>query len=293
MLPLLRFAADGQEHSIREAREALAGTFQLTADDRAALLPSGRQHTFDNRVAWAKVYLERAGLLTSLRRGYFQISDRGREVIRKPPDRIDIRFLGQYTEFNEFRSADKTSSAVEPPEGGTERETPEEVLEKASQRLREDLASELLGRMKASSARFFEHLVVNLLVKMGYGGSLERAGRAIGKSGDEGIDGIIDEDRLGLDTIHIQAKKWDGSVGRPEVQKFVGALQGKRARKGVFITTGTFTSDALDYVSRIEVKVVLIDGSQLASLMIEHDVGVVTRAVYEVKRVDEDFFTEE
>lgn len=293
MLPFLQFAADGQEHSVREAREALAETFQLTPEERAALLPSGRQHTFDNRVAWAKIYLERAGLLASPRRGYFQISDRGRGVLSKPPDRIDIRFLGQYPEFNEFRSADKTSSVVEPPDSGTERETPEEVLEKASQHLRDNLASEVLERVKASSARFFEHLVVNLLVKMGYGGSLEQAGRAIGKSGDEGIDGVINEDRLGLDTIHIQAKKWDGSVGRPEVQKFVGALQGKRARKGVFITTGTFTSDAVDYVSRIEVKVVLIDGRQLASLMIEHNLGVATRASYEVKRVDEDFFAEE
>jgi restriction system protein len=292
MLPFLQFAGDGQEHSVREAREALAGLFPLTAEERAALLPSGRQHTFDNRVAWAKIYLERAGLLASPRRGYFQISDRGREVLSKPPDRIDMRFLGQYPEFNKFRGTGKTSGVVEPPEGASETETPEEVLEKASQRLRDDLASELLERVKASSARFFEHLVVNLLVKMGYGGTLEQAGRAIGKSGDEGIDGIINEDRLGLDTIHIQAKKWDGSVGRPEVQKFVGALQGKRARKGVFITTGTFTSDAADYVSRIEVKVVLIDGRQLTSLMIEHNLGVATRASYEVKRVDEDFFAE-
>jgi restriction system protein len=292
MLPLLQFTADGREHSIREAREAIAQKLRLSAEDKAVLLPSGRQHTFDNRVAWAKIYLQRAGLLVSPRRGFFSISDEGRAVLKRPPERIDIRFLRQYPGFIEFTSGEKSTSS-EPQERPTESETPEESLERASQRLREDLISEMLKRVKTASPQFFERLVVNLLVKMGYGGSLQQAGRAIGRSGDEGIDGVINEDRLGLDTIHIQAKKWDGSVGRPEIQKFVGALQGKQADKGVFITTGNFTSDAIDYVSRIPAKVVLIDGQQLSSLMIEHNLGVTIVNSYEVKRLDEDYFTEE
>jgi restriction system protein len=293
MLPFLQFSADGLEHSLRESRDALAENFHLTPEERAALLPSGRQHTFDNRVSWAKIHLERAGLLTSPRRGFFQISDKGREVLSNPPDRIDIRYLNRFPEFKRFRGSEKTPGAVDRPEVPTENQTPEEILEKTSLELRNTLTSDLLERVKAASPQFFEFLVVNVLVKMGYGGSLEQAGHAIGKPGDEGIDGIINEDRLGLAKIHIQAKKWEGSVGRPEIQKFVGALQGQRSRKGVFITTSSFTAEALEYVSRIDANVVLIDGPKLASYMIELNVGVTTKASYEVKRIEEDFFTEE
>ena len=294
MLPFLRFASDGNEHAMSEAREALAEQFGLTAEQRAALLPSGRQAVFDNRVAWAKVYLQRAGLLDSPRRGHFRISDRGREVLRDPPDRITIRYLERFPEFIEFRSVGKEKKEpvdVSSPEA--EGETPEEMLESAYLRLRSDTAAELLKRVKGCSPKFFEGLVVEVLLKMGYGGSRREAGEAIGRAGDEGIDGIVNEDRLGLDVIYLQAKKWDGTVGRPEIQKFVGALHGKRAKKGIFLTTGSFSSEAAQYVANIDPKVVLIDGQQLADLMIEFNVGVSQTDIYEVKRIDSDYFSEE
>lgn len=293
MLPLLRIAADGKEHSLAEARDLLAAEFKLSSADREELLPSGRQSRFGNRVAWAKVYLQQAGLLLSPRRGQFQISDRGRELLKAPPERIDIKFLERYPEFAEFRSR-KAEVEVEPRVASTETdlETPEEALETAYMKMRAGLASELLGRVKAGSDRFFERLVLELLLKMGYGGSRSDAGQAVGKSGDEGIDGIISQDRLGLEVVYLQAKKWDGTVGRPEIQKFVGALHGKRAKKGVFITTGAFTAEAAAYVEHIDPKVVLIDGRHLAELMIDFDLGVTTSRTYHVKRVDSDYFDE-
>lgn len=293
MLPLLRLGADGREHSLAEAREALAAHFELTEADREELLPSGRQSKFSNRVAWAKVYLQQAGLLLSPRRGHFQISARGVEVLKSPPKRIDIKFLEKYPEFVAFRSP-RAEPAPGPAPGTlsaeAEPETPEEALEAAHLKMRAGLASELLNRVKVASPQFFERLVVELLLKMGYGGSRSDAGQAIGKAGDEGIDGVISQDRLGLEIVYLQAKKWDGTVGRPEIQKFVGALHGKRAKKGVFITTGSFSSDAVAYVVHIDPKVVLIDGRQLAELMIDFDVGVNTIANYDVKRVDSDYF---
>jgi restriction system protein len=293
MLPLLRVAADGEEHSLAETRPLLAAELKLSEADQDELLPSGRQTRFANRVAWAKVYLQQAGLLLSPRRGHFQISDRGRELLAAPPERIDIKFLGQYPDFAEFRrrkgdtEEDRTTADSE-----AEIETPEEALESAHQKMRGSLASEVLGRVKAGSAQFFERMVVELLLRMGYGGSRNEAGQVVGKSGDEGIDGIISEDRLGLDVVYLQAKKWDGTVGRPEVQKFVGALHGKRAKKGVLITTGTFSADAAAYVEQIEPKIVLIDGRRLAKLMIDFEVGVSTTATFHVKRIDSDYFDE-
>jgi restriction system protein len=294
MLPFLQFASDGQEHGMSEARESLAGQFRLTSGERTALLPSGRQAVFDNRVAWAKVYLQRAGLLDSPRRGHFLISDRGREVLRDPPQRITVRYLERFPEFVEFRSVGKekkdTADAISPEADG---ETPEETLEGAYLRLKSDIAAELLKRVKGCSPKFFERLVVEVLLRMGYGGSRREAGEAIGRTGDEGIDGIINEDRLGLDVIYLQAKKWEGTVGRPEIQRFVGALHGKRAKKGIFITTGSFSSEAAQYVANIDPKVVLIDGQQLAELMMEFNVGVTQIDTYEVKRIDSDYFSEE
>jgi restriction system protein len=291
---MLRVAGDGKEHSLAEARTRIASDFNLTEAEQEELLPSGRQSRFANRVAWAKVYLEQAGLLVSPRRGHFVISDRGREVLRTPPARIDIKFLEQYPEFIEFRAArtapegPSTPVASETPGA----ETPEEALEAAHDKMTASLASEVLARVKAGSSAFFERLVVELLLKMGYGGSRADAGQAVGKSGDEGIDGVISEDRLGLDIVYLQAKRWDGSVGRPEIQKFVGALHGKRAKKGVFITTGTFSAEAAAYVEHIDPKVVLIDGRRLAELMIDFEVGVTTARTYHVKRVDSDYFEE-
>jgi restriction system protein len=294
MLPLLRLAADDLEHSVAEAREALAAEFKLSDTDREELLPSGRQSKFSNRVAWARSYLQQAGLLLAPRRGHFQISERGRSVLKAPPVRIDVKFLEQYPEFVEFRTpkADLPQTATPASAAETDPETPEEALEAAHQKMRLGLASELLSRVKAASPSFFERLVVELLLGMGYGGSRRDAGQAIGRSGDEGIDGVISEDRLGLDVVYLQAKKWDGTVGRPEIQRFVGALHGKRAKKGVFITTGTFSSEAIAYVEHIDPKVVLIDGRRLAELMMDFDVGVNTAATYSVKRVDSDYFDE-
>lgn len=295
MLPLLLLAADGQEHSIREAREHLAAGLKLTEDEREELLPSGRQPVFDNRVAWAKTYLQQAELLAAPRRAHFQITDRGRQVLAEKPTAIDTRLLDRFPEFVEFRTSDRKNGdeAAAAVAESCESATPEEMLETAHQRIRGDLAAELLRRIKAAPPAFFERLVVELLVRMGYGGSRKEAGKALGKSGDEGIDGIINEDRLGLDMIYLQAKRWEGTVGRPEIQKFVGALHGKRARKGVFITTSGYSGEARDYVANIDPKEVLIDGAELAELIIDFGLGVTTTATYEVKRVDSDYFGEE
>lgn len=296
MLPLLQMAAaDQKEHSLHDARDWLAEKLHVTDEERALLLPSGRQAVFNNRVAWAKVYLQRAGLLASPKRGHFQIAPRGLEVLATKPQRVDIKLLDQFPEFVEFRTKKDTTDheQTETETTSTDHETPEEALEASYSRIRTDLAADLLERVKKTSPAFFETLVVELLVKMGYGGSRKEAGKAIGQSGDEGIDGVINEDRLGLDVIYIQAKKWAGTVGRPEIQKFVGALHGKRAKKGVFLTTGTFSSEAKDYVSHIDPKVVLIDGRQLAELMIDFDLGVAPVASYQVKRSDSDYFGEE
>ena len=293
MLPLLRIAADGKEHSLAEARERLAAEFRLSAVDQDELLPSGRQSKFANRVAWAKSYLQQAGLTTSPRRGHFQVSDRGLNVLKSPPTRIDIKFLEQYPEFVEFRTPrSEADQQNETSLGQPEPETPEEALETSHLKMRAGLASEVLARLKTGSPQFFEQLVVELLLRMGYGGSRKDAGHAIGKTGDEGIDGIISEDRLGLDIVYLQAKKWDGTVGRPEIQKFVGALHGKRAKKGVFITTGTFSAEAVTYVEHIDPKVVLIGGRRLAELMIDFELGVTTTRTYHVKRIDSDYFEE-
>jgi restriction system protein len=294
MLPLLKVASDGRDHSLAETRQGLATEFNLSAEDQEELLPSGRQSRFSNRVAWAKVYLQQGGLLLSSKRGHFQISERGQSVLKSPPPRIDIKFLEQFPEFLEFRATKKEpeNQPEKLAETGGESETPEEAIETADLKLRASLVAEVLARVKSGSPGFFERLVVELLLKMGYGGSRADAGQAVGKAGDEGIDGVISEDRLGLDMVYLQAKKWDGTVGRPEIQKFVGALNGKRARKGVFITTGTFSSEAVGYVEHIDPKVVLIDGRRLAQLMIDFEVGVATARTYRLKRVDSDYFEE-
>lgn len=289
MLPLLRLAADGREWSVAECREPLANQFELTEEDRKELVPSGKQPRFHNRVAWAKVYLERAGLLNKTRRAHFTISNRGLEVLKNPPERIDIPFLKQFEEFEAFRSGATSSSAA----STSESDTPEETLQTAYQQIRNNLASELLEQIKSSSAEFFEQLILDVMLAMGYGGSRDHAGQLTKPGADAGIDGIINEDQLGLDVIYLQAKKWDHPVGRPEIQRFVGALHGQRARKGVFITTSTFSREAYDYVATIDPKVVLIDGTRLAQHMIDFGVGVSTVQRYEIKRIDTDYFVDE
>lgn len=293
MLPFLRHLGDGNEHSLRDTEEALAERFNLTPAERAELLPSGQQGVFKNRIGWARTYLKKAGMIEAPKRAVFKITERGQQTLASNPARIDIKFLEQWPEFIAFRDIAKGSAVQAPPmDVPIAAATPEEAIEVAYQSLRDQLAQELLAKILSCSPTFFEQLVVELLVKMGYGGSRRDAGERVGQTGDGGIDGIIKEDRLGLDTIFIQAKRWQGSVGRPEIQKFVGALQGQRARKGVFITTSYYTVDAVDYASRIDTKVVLIDGKQLSALMIDFDVGVSAAASYIVKRIDSDYFEE-
>lgn len=284
-------AADGKEHHMKEARKIIADKLQLGEEDLEERLPSGTQRTFDNRVAWAKSYLVQAKIFSTIKRGYFLITERGKDLLKKGYDRIDIKILNQYNEFVEFHSPSKIiKEDSETILFEDHSRTPEELLQKAYKNIRNELVSQLLEKIKSNSPRFFEDLIVDLMVKMGYGGSRSDAGESLGRSGDEGIDGIIKEDRLGLDVIYLQAKKWDGSVGRPELQKFVGALHGKRAKKGVFITTGLFTKDAIDYVKSIDPKVILIDGKRLAEYMIDFNLGTTTSSVYEIKKIDIDYF---
>jgi restriction system protein len=294
MLPLLLFLKDDAEHNIGEVVESLVETFSLSAEESQQLLGSGQQTVIRNRAGWARTYLKKAGLIASTRRGYFRITERGQHVVASKPKRIDVKYLERFPEFVAFREL-RHERLDEPvvTTGTSSDATPEEALDAAYQRLRLDLEAELLEQVKATSPSFFERLVVELLVQMGYGGTLRDAGQAVGRSGDGGIDGIIKEDRLGLDLIYIQAKRWEGTVGRPEIQKFAGALQGHRARKGVFITTSSFSGDALEFTSRIESKIVLIDGAGLAKHMIDHNVGVSISRSYDVKKIDSDYFSEE
>jgi len=298
MLPLLRFAADGKEHQLKEASQHLAQEFKLTDKEQNEFLPSGQQPVFINRIGWARSYLKKAGLLDNTRRGYFQITTPGQTVLKEAPPKINIKYLDRFPEFKEFwdkyrskKSTDEESEEVVEAETAPG-QTPHEALESAYVRLRSEIAAEILQTLKGSDPSMFENIVVDLLVKMGYGGSRKDAGKAIGRSGDEGIDGIIKEDHLGLDSIYIQAKRWEPTVGRPEIQKFAGALQGQRARKGIFITTSEFSKEAQDYVSRIDTKIVLVDGKALAGLMIDFGVGVTSVATYDVKKIDLDYFGE-
>lgn len=301
MLPLLTLAADGNEHRFRNAVEQLAARFELSDDERATTLPSGTAPMFDNRVGWAKTYLKQAGLIDATRRGYFRITPRGAQLLDTNPVHIDTSILEKYQEFRAFRSRRSEGNGVlqadlpmaSPPQTATPatpEATPEELFSQAYQRLRSNLEAEVLEQVKATTPAFFERLVIDLLVAMGYGGSRQDAGRAVGRSGDGGIDGIIKEDRLGLDVIYVQAKRWEGTVGRPEIQKFAGALQGQRANKGVFITTSGFSREAHEYAGIIPLKIILVGGEQLAALMVDHNVGVSPLSRFEIKRVDSDYF---
>lgn len=289
MRPLLELGSDGQPHVLVEAITTLADQFALLPEEREELLPSGKQRRFENRVRWARTYLGKAGLLTAPSRGVFQITERGLQLLKDAPGPLRISQFEQYPEFVEFRNTTRISTGAT----STDRpETPEESLETNYESLRAALAEDLLQRVKLASPQFFEELVVDLLVAMGYGGSRRDAGRAVGRSGDDGIDGIINEDKLGLDVVYIQAKRWQSVVGRPVVQAFAGSLEGQRARKGVLITTSHFTPDAREYVERIEKRIVLVDGERLAQLMIDHDIGVADIATYRIQQVDLDYFPE-
>jgi len=290
LLPLLKFAGDGETHKSRDAINYLASFFSLTDQDLSEMIASG-QFRFENRVGWARPHLKKAGLIDYPQRGHFQITSRGKEVLEKKPKKIDMALLSQFPEYNKFRETTNYGGTIKIPIKPEEL-TPEESIELEYQKIRNDLTDKILDYVIRSSPPFFEKLVVQLLVAMGYGGSHKEASRAVGRSGDEGIDGIIDEDRLGLDVIYIQAKRWkrDSKVSRPQIQAFVGALVGRHAKKGVFITTAEFTNEAYDFSKKLDTKVVLIDGLKLASLMIDHGIGVSTKSIIEIKELDTDYF---
>lgn len=289
MLPLLKLAGDGQVHNFFDVVEELAKEFDLSEDELSTLIPSGKPR-FANRVGWAKTYLKKSGLITYPQRGHLQITQRGLEVLEERPPKIDMELLKRFPEYIEFRQGNQKEE--DSSDDKDEELTPEEALENAYQKIRNDLADELLDTILKSPPVFFEKLVVELLVAMGYGGTQRETARAVGKSGDEGIDGIIDEDKLGLETIYIQAKRWQptSKVRSPLVRDFVGALTGKNARKGVFITTSDFTDDARNFVAGLSIKVVLINGERLANLMIDYGIGVTTQINYEIKNLDTDYF---
>jgi restriction system protein len=293
LLPLLIFASDEKPYTLQDCIEYLADYFKLSESEQKELLPSGKQTIFLNRVGWSRTYLKKAGLLDYPNRSFFKITTRGLDLLKTKPNKITISLLKQYPEFLDFvgaanissKKSDNKINVVEDNE-----QTPEEALEYSYQEIRGNLALEILEKVKSCSPNFFERLVVELLVKMGYGGSIKEAGQAIGKTGDEGIDGIIKEDRLGLDTIYIQAKRWENVVGRPELQKFVGALAGQGAKKGIFITTSRFSEQAKSYSPKNDIKLVMIDGEELAQYMIDFDLAVSTVSEYKIKKIDFDYF---
>lgn len=296
MLPLLELLSDKQEYVFKDVVALLGKQFKLTEEELTELLPSGQSMVFANRVGWARTYLKKAGLLDAPKRGMVSITERGLDVLNKKPKKIDNSLLKQFPEFLEFQNIKKEDFEITGNSDLTqnEKQTPEETIDLAYQSIRQSLAQELIDTVYRLSPAFFERLVVELLVKMGYGGSIKDAGKAIGKTGDEGIDGTIKEDKLGLDIIYIQAKRWQAGnvVGRPELHKFVGALAGQGAKKGIFITTSSFTKEALNYSPKNETKIVLIDGVQLAQLMIDYNLGVSVQRSYEIKRLDNDYFEE-
>lgn len=293
MLPLLHLLGDGTEHRMRDAVATLSDQFGLTEAEKKEQLPSGNL-VFENRVYWARAYLKKAALVLSPKWGFIQITDRGKKCLSESPHRIDVPYLKQFPEFLEYYTGKRVDDENATESQDTTTETPEELVATGYQKLRRQIETELLSRVKLSPPEFFERLVVRLLTAMGYGGSIADAGKAIGKTGDGGVDGVIKEDRLGLSLLFIQAKRWDTtSVGRPEVQGFVGALYGKKAKKGVFITTSTFTKDARDYAEGLDSRVILIDGAKLAEFMFDFNIGAVVESSYLVKRIDSDFFEDD
>ncbi|MBZ5201990.1 restriction endonuclease [Planomicrobium chinense] len=293
MYPFLEVLKDGKEHSLKEVYGRLAEEFKLSNEEKEELLLSGKQRVLHNRIGWTRTYLNKAGLLKTVRRGIYVISDEGRNLLNNPNiNRIDNAFLMKYEDFREFKNVNNNQQI---PSDLTNLEdiTPLEEIERNYKILKEEAKSDLLDKVKSGTSLFFEKLVVELLVAMGYGGSIKDAGQAVGRSGDEGIDGVIKEDILGLDMIYLQAKRWENTVTRPELQKFVGSLYGQQAGKGVFITTSSFSEGAKEYVRKIDKKVILIDGSDLAEYMFEYNIGVGREETFVIKKVNEEYFEEE
>jgi restriction system protein len=297
MLPLLKFISDGKSYHSHDIFIHLSKEFNLSEEELNEYVPSGQQKIFVNRISWAKSYLKMAKFIETIKKSELKITESGKNAIEKFPDGLNIKLLKQIPEFLEYRRTETVKVTLKSDtflkEDNNILETPEEQIETGYQNIRKSLEIELLTKLKSVDPYFFERIVVELLVKMGYGGSIQDAGKAIGKSGDEGIDGIIKEDKLGLAVIYIQAKRWEGIIGRPEIQKFVGALTGQRAKKGVFITTSNFTKEAIQYALQMDTKIVLIDGEKLSQYMIDYNLGVSVQSVYEIKKIDSDYFEED
>jgi restriction system protein len=298
MLPLLNILKDDQAHSVGEIYPSIGKHFNLTVDEMNELLPSKRNKILNNRIHWARAYLKMAGAIDSIDKGKFKITERGKSILSKNIPSLNVKFLmNEFPDFrekiNSYRTKKKDDSQRHSTVDDEDEYTPEEQIEAGYQKIRQSVEQEILSKLKSIHPSFFEKIVVELLVKMGYGGSIAEAGHATKYTNDEGIDGIIKEDKLGLDVIYIQAKRWEGIVGRPEIQKFVGALAGQRARKGVFITTSDFSKEATTYASQMDTKIVLIDGEQLAQYMIDYNLGVSIQNTYEIKKMDSDYFEEE
>jgi restriction system protein len=298
MLPVLHAAEHG-EVRIGDVVLLLADKFALTPEERAELLPSGRQTVFSNRVHWAKTYLGKAGLLEPVRRGHFKITERGRSVLASAPTRIDNDFLSQFPEFREFRTRDVSEHKGEADEAlevarpsAAVKQTPDEIIRAAHAELDAGLAQELLERILAAPPDFFERLIITLLVSMGYGGTIAGAGRAVGRSGDDGVDGVVDQDALGLDRVYVQAKRYkpENKVGAPAIREFFGSLNLQKATKGLFVTTSTFSEAAQQTASSLGSRIVLVDGRQFAQLMIRYNVGCRVEETLHLKKLDEDFF---
>jgi len=293
MLPLLKSLHDGSTKNAKAIRTDIISVFKVSEEEQQVKTPNGKQYLFYNRVAWSISYLKMADLIISPERGLYKISDLGEKVLINPPEKISVKYLKQFPKFYTNRNPirDKTDSLNDEEENVEK--TPDELIESGVHQINNELANLLMNQIKACSAYYFEKIVVELLIKMGYGGSDIGNGEVTKKLGDEGIDGVIKEDKLGLDKIYIQAKKWENTVGRPDIQKFVGALHGQKSRKGIFITTSSFSKEAIEYVNNLDVVVVLIDGQRLTNLMIEYDLGVSIKDTYIIKKLDTDYFIEE
>lgn len=292
----LNCLADGQAHKSKEVKDIVASVFAVSEKEREEMLPSGKQPLFDNRIGWTRTYLKKAGLVQSPSRGVYIITPAGKQVLAENPPHIDNLYLQRFESFRMFVSPNSDEIAAPSHVTTVSSQTPQDILDDAFKQINATLVDDILAEVMKQPPSFFEHLVVKLLTQMGYGGSIENAGSVIGKTGDEGIDGIIREDKLGFSLIYIQAKRWDcdKTVGRPEIQKFVGALAGQGAAKGLFITTAKFTKEARQYAEKQHTtKVVLVDGTTLAKLMIEYNLGVSVETTYKIKRIDSDFFAED
>ncbi len=296
MLPLLLFLADDNEHTNTEIVSHISDYFGLTEEERNMRIPSGPQYLIYSRVYWAKTYLKKAKLIEETSKSVNVLTKRGHAVLNEKPERVDVKYLLKFKEFKDYRNANKDKSLTPSTSDFNDKPivnqemTPEDSIIEGTQKLKSSIIDDLLDQIKENTPRFFENLVVQLLVKMGYGGSFDEAAQVVGKTGDGGIDGVIKEDRLGLDLVYVQAKRWQNNIGSPEIQGFVGALAGKKSKKGIFITTSTFTKAALEYAKTIEHNIVLIDGKKFAELMFEFNLGVTVQKVLEIKVIDSDFF---